>query len=641
MSGSLDQVYKGNDLGAVYTKERTTFRVWIPTAEEVELRIYPDGVDSEPLEVLAMKPDAEGTWLAEKTGDCQKLFYTYHILQNGVWTETIDVYAKAAGVNGKRGMVVDLRSTDPAGFSEDAYQNPDSVTDLVVYEVSVRDFSADDSSGIRQKGQFLGMVESGTHNATGEKTGMDYVKELGITHVQLMPVYDFGSVDESKPLENQYNWGYDPINYNLPEGSYASDAYDGSVRIRQMKEMIQTFHENGIGVIMDVVYNHTYSGPDSCLHKTIPFYYHRTDETGFTDGSGCGNEIASERSMVRKMIIDSLCYWVQEYHIDGFRFDLMAVLDQETMREAKTALKKIRPDVVLYGEGWTGGPSALPENRRSLKAYMKMLPQIGAFSDDCRDVIRGDVFVAEGIGFAGGAPELEELVRFAVVGATEHPEVTEGLYSDESWAAAPGQSVNYVSCHDNFSLWDKLAVSLPDLTVDERKAVNRLAAAMVFMCQGMPFLLSGEEMLRSKVDPVTGQPVENSFNVSVEINSMKWNLVHENADIVEYYRGLIAFRKAHQALRMTKTEQIQKYLRFSEVKEQKVVAYKIEAGKVGDTAERLFVIFNANKKKVQVPLPDQGTWKAYIDGTHAGTEALYEVQGSAEVLPVSALVLIQ
>lgn len=633
-------VYEGQDLGAVYSREKTSFRVWAPTAEQVELCIYPDGADSACTECVPMKKDVDGTWLYVKDGDCKNLYYTYRFTREGKTEETMDVYARAAGVNGRRSMVVDLEDTDPEGFETDTYQNPVHMTDMVVYETSVRDFTADVSSGTRAKGVFLGMVEEGTTNQTGEKTGIDYLKELGITHVQLMPSYDFGSIDESRSVEDQYNWGYDPVNYNLPEGSYSTDAFDGNVRIREMKQMIQAFHAKGIGVIMDVVYNHTYSGEDSCLHKTEPFYYHRTDENGFTDGSACGNEIASERPMVRKMIIESLCYWVKEYHMDGFRFDLMAVLDQETMRQARAALEKIRPDIILYGEGWKGGPSALPLEECSLKAYMKNIPGVGAFSDDCRDTIRGDVFEGEEKGYVSGKADMEGYVKFAVTGATAHMQVGDGLY-DENWAASPEQSVNYVSCHDNYGLWDKLAVSCPENSLEERKAMNRLAATMVYTAQGMPFMLSGEEMLRSKWDEKSQTFVENSYNAPVEVNSMKWNLLHENADMVSYYKGLIAFRKAHAGLRMYTAEQVQEHLHFMDVDQPNVVAFTIDGAEVGDTAQKIMVVYNPNKKAVRIPLPDKELWQVCIDGKQAGTDCLDQVSGELQVEPISAAVLIR
>lgn len=641
MRDRQELVYKGQDLGAVYHREETVFRVWAPTADQVELCIYPTGADSDMTECVAMKKDVDGTWLYVKKGDCKNLYYTYRFTREGKTEETMDVYAYAAGVNGRRSMVVDLESTNPEGFEKDTYHNPAHTTDMVVYEISVRDFTADSSSGAKAKGVFLGMVEAGTTNETGEKTGIDYLKELGITHVQLMPSYDFGSIDESVSIENQYNWGYDPINYNLPEGSYSTNAFEGNVRIREMKQMVQRFHEEGIGVIMDVVYNHTYSGEDSCLHKTEPYYYHRTDENGFTDGSACGNEIASERPMVRKMIIDSLCHWAKEYHIDGFRFDLMAVLDQETMRQAREALLKIRPDIVLYGEGWNGGSSALPFEERSLKAFMKNVPGVGAFSDDCRDTIRGDVFVGEATGYISGMPGMEDYVRFVITGATDHELVGDGLYSEGTWANSPEQSVNYVSCHDNYGLWDKLAVSCPDATLAERKAMNRLAAAMVYTIQGMPFMQAGEEMLRSKWDEKTQTFVENSYNAPIEVNSMKWNLLHENSDMVHFYKGLLAFRRAHAGLRMYTAEQVQKNLRFLETHQPNVVSFVIDAAAVGDTAQQIMVVYNPSKEPVQMPLPDDAQWQVCIEGDRAGTDSLREVSGQIEVGGISAMVLIQ
>lgn len=630
-------MYGENDLGAVYAPERTMFRVWAPEAQQVKLLLYPAGNDTPVKESCVMEPGEGGTWCYTKQGDCAGVYYTYLVTgRDGRQQEAVDVYARAVGVNGRRAMVVDLSGTDPAGFRQDNYRNPESIADAVIYEGSVRDFTIDSSSGAVNGGKYLGLTEAGTKNSYGEATGLDYICSLGVTHVQLMPSFDFETVDEHRPLGQGYNWGYDPDNYNVPEGSYSTNPFEGEVRIREMKQMVQALHDRGIGVIMDVVYNHTYRASDSNLNKLAPGYYYRTDDQGaFSNGSGCGNEIASDRAMVRKLIIDSLVYWMKEYHIDGFRFDLMAVLDIETMQEADRVLRSIRPDVFLYGEGWNGGPSVLAPERASFKYNMKQMPGIGAFNDDIRDSVKGSVFEAHERGFVNGADNCEQGLRFGIVGAVEHSQVDYDAYGIKPWAASPEQSINYVSCHDNFTLWDKLTVSCPEEDEELLKRMNRLAAAIIFTSQGVPFLQAGEEFLRSKPAPGTGALVEDSYNLPDETNSLKWDQIHIHRDMVAYYEGLMAFRKAHPALRLRKAQQVRDGLHFMENVPAGVVAYELEG------PEHICVILNSRREAVTIDLPEKGCWAVYINEARAGVEKIFSVESKAVAEPVSALVLIK
>lgn len=617
--------YDGNDLGAVYTKQKTAFRLWAPTAERVRICFYQEGNGGEAVEIKDMVQNADGTWTYVKSGDLHKVYYTYLVLVDGKEQETNDPYGKATGVNGRRSMVVDLEQTNPEGFDKDHGPVIEKETDIVVYEISVADTTADASCGAKYAGKYLGLTETGTKNAAGMATGLDHMVELGITHVQIMPSYDFGSIDESKGDVEQYNWGYDPVNYNVPEGSYSTDAFHGEVRIKEYKQMVQAFHKAGLGVIMDVVYNHTFDIDGNCFQKCVPDYYYRTTETGYSDASACGNEVASEKPMVSKFIVDSLKYWVSEYHIDGFRFDLMGCLDIETMEKAVEELKKINPAIIIYGEGWTGGPSTLAEEKRCLKANTPNYNGIGAFSDDIRDSVKGHVFYEEETGFVNGKEGLENDIRYSVVGATYHPEVDYKAYtySNGPWAKNPVDVVNYVSCHDNLTLWDKLTISRPDATEEERMAMNRLAAAIIFTSQGIPFFLSGEEFARSKPVEGSDELSENSYNLPLYTNSMKYDRLSEYKDLYEYYRGLIAFRKAHAGLRFGTTEEVQKALHFVDGLPKNVVAFTIETEE-----ETLFVAYNANPESVTIALPvleklsKNAEWNICVDGDKASDKAM-------------------
>ena len=628
------------ELGAIYSKDKTDFRVWAPTASAVVLNLYSDGHGDTLLESIPMTADIKGTWVTTKEGDLNGTYYTYSVTVNGDTQEAVDLYTKSAGVNGNRGMILDMDATDPEGFDQDVRPEFVNATDAVIYELHIRDLSSDPSSGISNVGKYLGLTETGTKNSDGLSTGLDHIKELGVTHVQILPMYDYATVDESKLDSNEFNWGYDPKNYNVPEGSYSTDPFNGEVRVKELKTMIQTLHENDIRVVMDVVYNHTYSATGSNFQKIVPNYYYRMKNGGFSNASGCGNEVASERAMARKYIVESVVYWATEYHIDGFRFDLMGCLDKETMLAVRAALDEVDSSIIIYGEGWTSGDSTLIANDRALKASTYKLPGIGAFSDDIRDGLKGNVFNDLDKGFINGNIALIESAKIGIVGATDHPQ-TDYRTHDKAirwWAGAPTQSINYLSCHDNLTLWDKLSISNASDSEEDRIRMNKLGAAMVFTSQGVPFLQAGEEMLRSKPSATeAGVYDHNSYKSPDSTNSIKWDNKANVADVTDYYKGLIALRKAHGAFRLTTTEEVQNSLSFAEAPEG-VIAYSLLGSPNGETAEKIYVIFNANNENVTLDLPE-GTWDILVNDTSAGTESLGQVSGSVEVARISAMVL--
>lgn len=627
--------YQGNDLGAVYGKTYTTFRLWAPTADEVNLKLYQEGNGDCLIETAAMKPDVQGTWFLQKQGDLNHIYYTYELIRNGKCVETQDPYSVATGVNGLRSMVLDLQETNPDGFETDKGPEVKSRTDMVIAEISVADVTGDASANAGYPGKYKGLTETGTKNKKGQATGFDYLKELGITHVQIMPAFDFASVDEAQPDKEQYNWGYDPLNYNVPEGSYSTDPFHGEVRVREFKEMVAAFHKAGIGVIMDVVYNHTFD-LNSCFQKCEPDYYYRKDGDKYSDASACGNEVASDQPMMHKYIVDSVCHWVKEYHIDGFRFDLMGVLDIDTMNDISSSLKKIKPDIVLYGEGWTGDDSTLPYYERALKQNARMLDDIGMFSDDIRDNVRGHVFYNEECGFVSGEPELENAVRYCVAASVWHPQVDyrKYTYSDTAWADSPQNTISYISCHDNLTLWDKLSVSRPDADKELKLAMNRLAASIVFTSQGVPFFLIGEEAARTKPLKDGTGVAENSYDLPLYTNAIRYDRDADQEELLKYYKGLIAFRKAHALLRLKTAAEVQEKLRFVEEMKKSVVAFTLK-----DETEQIFVIYNANETEVTVDMPDDGTWNLYIDGTNAGTKPLGSAKKTVTVPALSCYVM--
>ncbi len=632
--------YQGDDLGALWTKTATYFRVWAPIAEQVVVNLYRTGNEDDLFRCIPMQKDANGTWVEQVEGNLSGIYYTYSVTVDGVRKEAVDPYAKAVGVNGSRGMVIDLLSTNPPGFTEDKKPLIVNYTDAVIYELHIRDFSIDQSSGMKHKGEYLAFTETGTKNSFGDTTGIDYLKELGITHVHLLPAFDYATIDESNLTTVQYNWGYDPKNYNVPEGSYSYDPYHGEVRIREFKQMVQALHKNGIRVIMDVVYNHTMESEESNFNRIVPGYYYRlTSDGSFSNASGCGSETASERVMMRKFILDSLIYWVREYHIDGFRFDLMGIHDIHTMNEVRRVLNEIEPGILVYGEGWTGGLSPLPDWERALKVNIKNMDQdIAAFNDNIRDGIKGSVFSGSERGFVSGREGMEDTIKFGVAAATQHDGIDyrRVLYSNAPWAAEPTQSINYVSAHDNLTLWDKLNISCPWESREDLIKMNLLADAIVLTCQGIPLFQAASEFLRSKpIDEANRIFDGNSYHSPDCVNSIKWDNRTKNKEVVDYYKGLIAFRKQHCALRMTKAEDIRSYLDFYILLEPNIVAFEINH----PLDNKICIIYNANNAYKTIHLPD-GEWKVYGKGKKAGTKILEVISGGeVSVEPISAMIL--
>ncbi len=600
-------VYNGTDLGINYTPQRSIFKIWAPTAEAAELKLYNAGSGNNVVGTFPMVKAGKGVWEVTVYTDQQNKFYTFRVKIKGQWSaEVTDPYVKAVGANGKRGAVVDLKTTNPDGWEKDKSPVLKNPVDAVIYELHVWDASIDKSSGIQHKGKFLGLTEKGTKNPAGQPTGLDHIKELGVTHVHLLPSFDYNSVDETNP-DARYNWGYDPLHYNVPEGSYATNPYDGSVRIKEFKQLIQAFHQQGIGVIMDVVYNHTALTETSNFNQLVPGYYYRQDKTGkFSNATACGNETASERPMFRKFMLESLLYWVKEYHIDGFRFDLMGVHDIETMNLISRELHKVKPDILLYGEGWTAGASPLPDSLRALKANVAKLDRIAVFSDDIRDGIKGSVFDHADKGFASGKPGMEESIKFGVTAACTHPQVdySKVNYSKTPWAASPGQTVSYCECHDNHVLFDKLAISAKEATPEQREQMQRLALSIVLTSQGISFLHAGTEFMRTK------RGVENSYESPDSINALDWNLLNSHKEQYEYVKLLIQLRKAHPAFRLQTAAQISSLIHFSENFPGGGICYEIDGATAGDTWKKIRICFNNSSQPVQWTEVEE--WKTTI-----------------------------
>lgn len=629
--------YDGPDLELDATVQRANFRLWSPEAQAVRLQIYPTDRNSAALETVEMKKSADGTWTASLPGNYYGKFYTFSVKHNGKWLdETPGVWAKAVGANGHRAAIINLDATDPEGWAEDRGPAIENITDAVIYEMHHRDFSVDPSSGIVNKGKFLALTEQGTRNQTGESTGIDHLKDLGVTHVHILPSYDYNSVDETNLPSNQYNWGYDPYNYNAPEGSYSTNPSDPSVRIREMKEMVKALHDAGIGVVMDVVYNHTADNDGSNFSLTAPGYYYRHRPDGsYSDASGCGNETASERKQMSDFIVNSVKYWADEYHIDGFRFDLMAIHDIETMNRVAAELKKINPSIFVYGEGWTAGDSPLPADRRALKENVAKMDGIAVFSDDIRDAVKGHYSNAADRGFATGKPGNEETVKIGIVASTAHPQVdySKGNNSKFAYASAPTQIINYVSCHDDLMLTDKLAKSMPEASEAERQRAARLAQTIVFTSQGTPFMFAGEEVFRDK------KGVHNSYKSPDSINAIDWSLKHDNVHQYNYYRELIRLRKEHPAFRMTTAEQIAKHLVFDKTTDENVISYTLKDHANGDKWKEIKVIFNGNPKAMDVKVA-KGNWTVIAEDGKINADGLGMSHGGRlSVAPTSALIL--
>lgn len=632
--------YTGDDLGATWTSSKTTFKVWAPTADSVKVNLYTSGTEGadDLIETLSMKKGEKGVWSVQKAGDLNGVYYTYSVDVDGTTAEACDPYARTTGVNGNRAMVINLNATNPAGWSTDRGPNAGmTYTDSIIYELHVRDFSIDESSGIQNKGKFLGLTEKGTKNASGQTTGLDYLTDLGVTHIHLLPSYDYATVDETKLDTPQYNWGYDPKNYNVPEGSYSTDPYNGAVRVKEMKQMVKTLHDNNINVIMDVVYNHVYDADKFSFNQLVPKYFSRTNADGsYSSGSGCGNDTASERSMVKKYIVDSVNYWADEYHIDGFRFDLVGLLDVDTINEVVNTVHETHPDVVFYGEGWKMDTAVSKDDVIMATQWTsEKTPKFAYFSDTIRNLLKGDTFSHESTGFVSGATGQEELLAKCFTGATD-------------WCKSPTQTVNYASCHDNYSLMDKLSVSRKDASFEDKTKMNNLAAAIYMTSEGIPLIHAAEELLREKIDE-NGNPVENSYKSSDLVNSIKWsNLDKENyRNVRDYYKGLIAFRKNHAALRLTTAAEVKANVQYKWISEELVMFVINGKDSIADeVSDGIVVIFNANTAAKDVDMYSygvpQGTWNICINDQKAGIETLAAVtDGKVKVAPISALVLVK
>lgn len=629
--------YSGSDLELNVNATGTHWRLWSPEAEQARVMIYNTDRNTPAIKTLEMNRAESGTWTASVPEQLYGKFYTFQIKYNGKWLdETPGVWAKATGTNGKRAAIIDFATTNPEGWDADRGPAIKAINDAVIYEMHHRDFSVHPSSGIVNKGKFLALTEQDTKTAEGLSTGIDHLKELGVTHVHILPSYDYNSVDESNLPANKYNWGYDPQNYNTPEGSYSTNPADPTARVKEMKQMVKALHDAGIGVIMDVVYNHTAENDGSNFSLTAPDYYYRHRADGsYSDASGCGNETASDRKQMSDFIVNSVKYWADEYHIDGFRFDLMAIHDTATMNRVAAELKTIRPDIFVYGEGWTAGYSPLPKGQRALKENVSAMPDIAVFSDDIRDAVKGHYSNATDRGFATGKPGLEETVKIGIVASTAHPQVdySKGANSKFAYAMSPRQIINYVSCHDDLTLTDKLAKSMPGSTEADRQRAARLAQTIVFTSQGTPFMFAGEEVFRDK------KGVHNSYQSPDSINAIDWTLKSTNADQMEYYKQLIKLRKEHPAFRMTETADVAKHLKFDNVKQSNLISYSLKDHANGDSWKEIKIVFNGNTTPVEVNIP-RGNWTIIArDGKINASGMGTAKGGKMTVEPTSALIL--
>lgn len=640
----------------IYSKVKTLFKLNAPTTvnldgmtgattqidkkKQVEIHIYEDGQGGKAIKTIKMKASGENRWEATVKGDLKGKFYTFNIGKG----ETPGVFAKAVGVNGMRGAIVDMAETNPQGWENDQRPVIQSPADLVIYEMHWRDFSIDVSSGLKNKGKFLALTEP---------KAIEHLKNLGVNAVHILPSFDYASVDETKLDTPQYNWGYDPKNYNVPEGSYSTDPYNPVTRIKEFKQMVQALHKAGIRVILDVVYNHTFNIDHSNFQLTYPdMYYRKTADGKYSDGSGCGNETASEKPLMREFMLESVKYWIDEYHIDGFRFDLMGVHDIETMQQIRAEVNKIDPSIYIYGEGWSAGSCAYPVDKLAMKANAQQLNGIAAFSDDMRDALRGPFSDDHKGALLAGIPGEEESLKFGIVGGIAHPQVdmTKVNYDKKPWTNNPTEQVSYVSCHDDMCLVDRLKASIPSLTdknipEKERTAelirIDQLAQTAVFTSQGVPFILSGEEMLRDK------KGVHNSYNSPDSINHLDWNNLQRYPQLFTYYKNLIQLRKNHPAFRLATGDKVRQHLEFlpavnsKDVKQDCLVGFLLKDLQGIDAWKTIIVIYNFNKEAKEMAIPEGNYTIACCNGT-IDEAGLGEVSGKEVLVDgQSALILFQ
>lgn len=588
----------------IYSPKKTQFSFWSNVAEQMEVIIYNDANDANDVQIVSLQKGKDNCWRGTVKGDLAGKFYTVRSYQNGEWSaESPGIFAKAVSVNGQRAAIIDMAKTNPEGWDKDQRPAMTDPTDIVVYETHLRDFTMSPNSGIEHKGKFLGLTETGTRvmgdglQVTGDglTSGIDHLRELGITHLQILPMFDYGSIDETTLHENKYNWGYDPVNYNVPDGGYSTDPYDPACRIREAKQMIQALHNAGIRVVMDVVYNHTYDVMGCALGRVVPKYFYRLNEDGsYANGSGCGNETASDHEMYRRYMIESVCYWAREYHIDGFRFDLMGIHDQETMRQIRAALDKIDPTILTYGEGWAAMSPAYPYEELAMKQWTYKMPRVGAFSDDIRNALIGSPFDHER-GFASGNP----------AGAKD---VMRGLIACPEWSGEPMQHVSYITCHDNYCLRDRIEVSAPDEDEETHLRMNKLAQTAVLVSQGQAFLYGGEELYRTKLG------IDNSYQSPDSINTISWTNKKRYNDLYEYYRSIIAIRRAHKGFRLGSAEAVKDLVEFLDTDNESLIIYRIKNLEGIDTARSLVVLLNGSDKAAEADIP-LGTYTILaIDG---------------------------
>ena len=640
----------------IYSKVKTLFKLNAPTTvnldgmtgattqidkkKQVEIHIYEDGQGGKAIKTIKMKASGENRWEATVKGDLKGKFYTFDIGKG----ETPGVFAKAVGVNGMRGAIVDMAETNPQGWENDQRPVIQSPADLVIYEMHWRDFSIDASSGLKNKGKFLALTEP---------KAIEHLKSLGVNAVHILPSFDYASVDETKLDTPQYNWGYDPKNYNVPEGSYSTDPYNPVTRIKEFKQMVQALHKAGIRVILDVVYNHTFNIDHSNFQLTYPdMYYRKTADGKYSDGSGCGNETASEKPLMREFMLESVKYWIDEYHIDGFRFDLMGVHDIETMQQIRAEVNKIDPSIYIYGEGWSAGSCAYPVDKLAMKANTQQLNGIAAFSDDMRDALRGPFSDDHKGALLAGIPGEEESLKFGIVGGIAHPQVdmTKVNYDKKPWTNNPTEQISYVSCHDDMCLVDRLKASIPSLTdknipEKERTAelirIDQLAQTAVFTSQGVPFILSGEEMLRDK------KGVHNSYNSPDSINHLDWNNLQRYPQLFAYYKNLIQLRKNHPAFRLATGDKVRQHLEFlpavnsKDVKQDCLVGFLLKDLQGIDAWKTIVVIYNFNKEAKEMAIPE-GTYTIACCNGAIDEAGLGEVSGKEVLVDgQSALILFQ
>ena len=606
-----------------YSPRQTTFKLNAP--KKPTLRIYEAGRGGNAIKKIKMKQTAENVWEATVSGDLKRKFYTFDIGRG----ETPGVFAKAVGINGHRGAIIDMQTTNPSGWNSDHRLALKSPADLIIYEMHHRDFSIDPSSGLVNKGKFLALTE---------QKAIRHLKELGINAVHILPSFDFASIDEANTTTPQYNWGYDPQNYNVPEGSYSFDAEQPTRRILEFKQMVQALHKAGIRIILDVVYNHTFDIKGGNFDRTFPMAYYRYTADGKpSNGSGCGNETASEKPLMRQFMLESMKYWADEYHIDGFRVDLMGIHDIETMNLIRKELSSIDPNIFIYGEGWTAGTCAYPTEKLALKAHIKQMPGITAFSDEIRDALRGPFSDDKQASFLGGIAGFEESIKAGIAGMIAHPQVdyTKVNYTKEPWANEPTQMIAYVSCHDDMCLVDRLKASIPEAAYDMEEVIrlDQLAQTVVFTSQGIPFMLSGEEMLRDK------KGVHNSFNSPDEINHLDWNNLKKYPQVFAYYKGLIQMRKSHPAFRLGSAELVRKHLEFLPTQQDCLVAFRLKNHAGGDKWNNIYVVLNGNTDLQSVNIP-KGKYTIVANNGVINEAGIGEMEGGEVMIDAqTALIL--